>query len=134
MLVRLFMNIPLVIIMLLISPFFCHCNMLLVQKEEWKLHQLECRAMAALTEDRKKMLTPTIRLMVRLVLKRKLQNEKVVSGFVLTPFLACLGSNYKWCLSCSNFILQFFLKMDLHTSYNAYWTTEMLLYLPQRPS
>ncbi|CAD6206318.1 unnamed protein product [Miscanthus lutarioriparius] len=48
------------------------------QKEEWKLHQLECRAMAALTEDRKRMLTPTIRLMVRLVLKRKLQNEKVI--------------------------------------------------------
>ncbi|TKV91821.1 hypothetical protein SEVIR_9G123000v4 [Setaria viridis] len=48
------------------------------QKEEWKLHQLECRVMAALTEDRKKMLTPTIRLMVRLVLKRKLQNEKAI--------------------------------------------------------
>ncbi|TVU45471.1 hypothetical protein EJB05_04960, partial [Eragrostis curvula] len=48
------------------------------QKEEWKLHQLECQAMAALTEDRKKMLTPTIRLMVRLVLKRKLQNAKAI--------------------------------------------------------
>ncbi|OEL14493.1 Histone-lysine N-methyltransferase ASHR1 [Dichanthelium oligosanthes] len=48
------------------------------QKNEWKLHQHECRVMAALTEDRKKMLTPTIRLMVRLVLKRKLQNEKVI--------------------------------------------------------
>jgi len=60
--------------------------MLLVQKVEWKLHQLECRAMAALTEDRKKMLTPTIRLMVRLVLKRKLQYEKVLTGFVLTFF------------------------------------------------
>ncbi|CAL4935494.1 unnamed protein product [Urochloa decumbens] len=48
------------------------------QKEEWKLHQLECRAMAVLTEDRKKMLTPTIRLMVRLVLKRKLQIEKAI--------------------------------------------------------
>nr|CAB3499011.1 unnamed protein product [Digitaria exilis] len=48
------------------------------QKKEWKQHQLECRAMAALPEDRKKMLTPTIRLMVRLILKRKLQNEKVI--------------------------------------------------------
>jgi hypothetical protein len=115
---------------------FCQCNML-VQKEGWKLHQLECRAMAALTEDRKKMLTPTIRLMVRLVLKRKLQNEKVVSGFGLTPFLACLSSNYKWCLSCSPVVISFYSfswKWDLHTSYNAYWTTEMLLYLPQRPS
>lgn len=55
--------------------WYCSSN---CQKEEWKLHQLECRAMAALTEDRKKMLTPTIRLMVRLALKRKLQNEKVI--------------------------------------------------------
>jgi SET and MYND domain-containing protein len=43
--------------------------------------------MAALTEDRKKMLTPTIRLMVRLVLKRKLQNEKVLAGSMLTLFI-----------------------------------------------
>ncbi|EEE59772.1 hypothetical protein OsJ_12271 [Oryza sativa Japonica Group] len=47
-------------------------------REEWKLHQLECRAIAALTEDRKKMLTPTIRLMVRLVLRRKLQDDKAI--------------------------------------------------------
>lgn len=66
--------------------FFYNCNMLLVQKEEWKLHQLECRAMAALTENRKKMLTPTIRLMVRLALKRKLQNEKVLSALFLPLF------------------------------------------------
>uniref|UniRef100_A0A0D9ZC67 MYND-type domain-containing protein n=1 Tax=Oryza glumipatula TaxID=40148 RepID=A0A0D9ZC67_9ORYZ len=49
------------------------------QREEWKLHQLECRAIAALTEDRKKMLTPTIRLMVRLVLRRKLQDDKMAN-------------------------------------------------------
>ncbi|XP_020257027.1 histone-lysine N-methyltransferase ASHR1 isoform X2 [Asparagus officinalis] len=48
------------------------------QKSEWKLHQLECQALAALTEDRKKMLTPTIRLMVRLILKAKLQEGKVI--------------------------------------------------------
>jgi [histone H3]-lysine4/36 N-trimethyltransferase SMYD len=48
------------------------------QKEEWKLHQFECQAMVTLTEDRRKVLTPTIRLMVRLVLKRKLQNEEVM--------------------------------------------------------
>ncbi|KAA3447525.1 histone-lysine N-methyltransferase ASHR1 [Gossypium australe] len=56
------------------------------QKAGWRLHQIECRAMAALTEDRKKMLTPTIRLMVRLVLKRKLQDEKVFTGFILIFF------------------------------------------------
>lgn len=48
------------------------------QKEEWKLHQLECQAISALTKDRKKMLTPTIRLMVRLILRRKRQIEKVI--------------------------------------------------------
>ncbi|PWZ21849.1 Histone-lysine N-methyltransferase ASHR1 [Zea mays] len=63
--------------------WYCSSN---CQKEEWKLHQLECRAMAALTEDRKKMLTPTIRLMVRLALKRKLQNEKVLSALFLPLF------------------------------------------------
>lgn len=66
------------------SSCFQWCNffgdMLLPQREEWKLHQLECRAIAALTEDRKKMLTPTIRLMVRLVLRRKLQDDKVLSS------------------------------------------------------
>ncbi|KAF7095221.1 hypothetical protein CFC21_097442 [Triticum aestivum] len=48
------------------------------QKEEWKLHQLECQAISALTEERKKMLTPTIRLMVKLILRRKLQSEKAI--------------------------------------------------------
>eukprot|EP00268_Persea_americana_P038152 TRINITY_DN3779_c0_g1_i23.p1 TRINITY_DN3779_c0_g1~~TRINITY_DN3779_c0_g1_i23.p1 ORF type:complete len:461 (-),score=63.36 TRINITY_DN3779_c0_g1_i23:2850-4232(-) len=48
------------------------------QKSEWKLHQLECQGLASLTEDRRKMLTPSIRLMVRLVLKKKLQSEQVI--------------------------------------------------------
>ncbi|KAG0485280.1 hypothetical protein HPP92_009359 [Vanilla planifolia] len=48
------------------------------QKSEWKLHQLECRALAMLSDDRKKMLTPTIKLVVRLVLRRKLQNDWVI--------------------------------------------------------
>nr|AAL75997.1 putative SET-domain transcriptional regulator [Zea mays] len=65
--------------------WYCSSN---CQKEEWKLHQLECRAMAALTEDRKKMLTPTIRLMVRLALKRKLQNEKMANLVsLILPFI-----------------------------------------------
>ncbi|PKA53505.1 Histone-lysine N-methyltransferase ASHR1 [Apostasia shenzhenica] len=45
------------------------------QKLEWKLHRLECKAFAALSEDREKMLTPTVRLMAKLVLRRKLQND-----------------------------------------------------------
>nr|XP_010926453.1 histone-lysine N-methyltransferase ASHR1 isoform X2 [Elaeis guineensis] len=47
------------------------------QRSEWKLHQLECQALVALSEERKKKLTPTIRLMVRLMLRRKLQSEQV---------------------------------------------------------
>ncbi|CAD5180688.1 unnamed protein product [Musa acuminata subsp. malaccensis] len=48
------------------------------QKSEWKIHQSECRALAALNEDRKKMLTSTIRLMVRLILRKQLQSEQVI--------------------------------------------------------
>ncbi|KAJ8501249.1 hypothetical protein OPV22_011801 [Ensete ventricosum] len=48
------------------------------QKSEWKIHQSECRALAALSEDRKKMLTSTIRLMVRLILRKQLQSEQVI--------------------------------------------------------
>nr|XP_010926450.1 histone-lysine N-methyltransferase ASHR1 isoform X1 [Elaeis guineensis] len=48
------------------------------QRSEWKLHQLECQALVALSEERKKKLTPTIRLMVRLMLRRKLQSEQVI--------------------------------------------------------
>ncbi|VAH95250.1 unnamed protein product [Triticum turgidum subsp. durum] len=60
-----------------------HCfasgNLRKCSKEEWKLHQLECQAISALTEERKKMLTPTIRLMVKLILRRKLQSEKMAN-------------------------------------------------------
>ncbi|XP_077213980.1 SET domain group 37 isoform X2 [Tasmannia lanceolata] len=48
------------------------------QKSEWKLHQLECRALVRLSEDRRKMVTPSIRLMIRLLLKGKLQVEEVI--------------------------------------------------------
>ncbi|XP_072972599.1 histone-lysine N-methyltransferase ASHR1 isoform X1 [Typha angustifolia] len=48
------------------------------QKSEWKLHQAECQALASLAEDKKKLLTPTLRLIVRLLLRRKLQDEQVI--------------------------------------------------------
>ncbi|XP_072990624.1 histone-lysine N-methyltransferase ASHR1 isoform X4 [Typha latifolia] len=47
-------------------------------KSEWKLHQAECQALASLAEDKKKLLTPTLRLIVRLLLRRKLQDEQVI--------------------------------------------------------
>ncbi|KAG9445810.1 hypothetical protein H6P81_011938 [Aristolochia fimbriata] len=49
------------------------------QKSEWKVHQLECEALVKLSEDRRKMLTPTICLMIRLLLRRELQSKKVIS-------------------------------------------------------
>ncbi|CAA6664907.1 unnamed protein product [Spirodela intermedia] len=48
------------------------------QKSEWKLHQLECKALSKLNNERRKMLTPSICLMLRLLLKRKLQKDKVI--------------------------------------------------------
>lgn len=48
------------------------------QKSDWKLHRVECRALSALDKDRRKSLTPSMRLMVKLYLRRKLQNEKVI--------------------------------------------------------
>ncbi|KAK8549101.1 hypothetical protein V6N13_054146 [Hibiscus sabdariffa] len=48
------------------------------QKLEWKLHRLECQALAKLDKERRKLVTPTIRMMVKLYLRRKLQNENVI--------------------------------------------------------
>ncbi|KAE8714349.1 Histone-lysine N-methyltransferase ASHR1 [Hibiscus syriacus] len=50
----------------------------LCQKLEWKLHRLECQALAKLDKRRRKSVTPTIRMMVKLYLRRKLQNENVI--------------------------------------------------------
>ncbi|OVA16458.1 SET domain [Macleaya cordata] len=50
----------------------------LARKSEWKLHRLECQALAGLSKDRQRSLTPSLRLMVRLYLKRRLQNEQVI--------------------------------------------------------
>jgi SET and MYND domain-containing protein len=48
------------------------------QKSEWKLHRDECKALTRLEKEKRKFVTPTIRLMVRLYIKRNLQNEKVL--------------------------------------------------------
>lgn len=65
------------------------------QKSEWKLHRLECNALSRLEKEKRKAVTPSIRLMVRLYLRRKLQNEMVItlsiSGLLLITSLL-LGS------------------------------------------
>ncbi|XP_059590963.1 histone-lysine N-methyltransferase ASHR1 isoform X6 [Vitis vinifera] len=48
------------------------------QKSDWKLHRLECNALSRLEKERQKSLTPSIRLMVKLYMRRKLQSEKIM--------------------------------------------------------
>lgn len=48
-----------------------------VQRSEWELHRLECEVLSRLDMDKRKSVTPSIRLMVRLYLRRKLQDDKV---------------------------------------------------------
>ncbi|XP_028757586.1 histone-lysine N-methyltransferase ASHR1 isoform X2 [Neltuma alba] len=48
------------------------------QRAEWKLHRLECEVLSRLEKDKRKFVTPSIRLMVKLYLRRKLQSEKVI--------------------------------------------------------
>jgi len=48
-----------------------------VQRSEWKLHRLECEVLSRLDKDKRESVTPSIRLMVRLYLRRKLQDDKV---------------------------------------------------------
>ncbi|XP_038718397.1 histone-lysine N-methyltransferase ASHR1 isoform X2 [Tripterygium wilfordii] len=48
------------------------------QKSEWKLHRLECTTFSKLDKSRRKSVTSSIRLMVKLYLRRKLQSEKVI--------------------------------------------------------
>ncbi|KAK4493190.1 hypothetical protein RD792_017953 [Penstemon davidsonii] len=69
------------------------------QKSDWKLHRVECQALSKVDKERVKSLTPSIRLMVKLYLRRKLENEKVGSH-VLTFFLCYMfpstaTENYK---------------------------------------
>ncbi|XP_058190034.1 histone-lysine N-methyltransferase ASHR1 isoform X2 [Rhododendron vialii] len=48
------------------------------QKSDWKLHHLECGVLSKVDKARLKSLTPSIRLMVKLYLRRRLQNEKII--------------------------------------------------------
>ncbi|CAM8939444.1 unnamed protein product [Rhodiola kirilowii] len=50
------------------------------QKSEWSFHRVECSILARIDKEKRKYLTPSVRLMVKLYLRRKLQNEKVVAS------------------------------------------------------
>ncbi|KAI3424678.1 uncharacterized protein J3R85_010433, partial [Psidium guajava] len=49
------------------------------EKSEWKVHRLECMALARLDKEKRKSVTPSIRLMIKLYIRRKLQDEKIIS-------------------------------------------------------
>lgn len=70
---------------------FVVCFWLFFQKSEWKLHRHECKALTRLEKEKRKFVTPTIRLMVKLYIKRNLQNEKVIIS-------------YEWCCLHSRLI------------------------------
>ncbi|KAJ6681709.1 HISTONE-LYSINE N-METHYLTRANSFERASE ASHR1 [Salix koriyanagi] len=67
------------------------------QKSEWKLHRLECIALSRLEKEKRKAVTPSIRLMVRLYLRRKLQNEMFIPASVTDScnFVEALVSHLK---------------------------------------
>eukprot|EP01018_Ginkgo_biloba_P035137 Gb_12569 [translate_table: standard] len=50
------------------------------QRNEWKLHQHECKAIVNLKEGKQQAPTPSLRLMLRLLFRRKLQNDGVISN------------------------------------------------------
>ncbi|XP_047167625.1 histone-lysine N-methyltransferase ASHR1 [Vigna umbellata] len=56
------------------------------QRSEWKLHRLECEVLSRLDKDKRKSVTPSIRLMVRLYLRRKLQDDKVTPSTAMDNY------------------------------------------------
>ncbi|XP_069155358.1 histone-lysine N-methyltransferase ASHR1 isoform X2 [Solanum lycopersicum] len=56
------------------------------QKSDWKLHRVECQVLSKVDKERVKSITPSIRLMVKLYLRRKLQDEKVIPITVMDNY------------------------------------------------
>lgn len=48
------------------------------QRLDWKIHRVECQSLRKVDEERVKYLTPSIRLMVKLYLRRQLEYEKIL--------------------------------------------------------
>ncbi|XP_024635098.1 histone-lysine N-methyltransferase ASHR1 isoform X3 [Medicago truncatula] len=56
------------------------------QKSEWKLHRLECQALSRLDSNKRKSVTPSIRLMLKLYLRRKLQDQKIIPSTAMDNY------------------------------------------------
>ncbi|XP_057816340.1 histone-lysine N-methyltransferase ASHR1 isoform X1 [Cryptomeria japonica] len=57
------------------------------QRNGWKLHQYECKAIMFLKEEKQQILTPSLRLMLRLLIKRKLQNDEVIAKTTMDNYM-----------------------------------------------
>ncbi|VFQ83479.1 unnamed protein product [Cuscuta campestris] len=58
----------------------------LCQKSDWKLHRLECQALLKVERDKIKSLAPTIRLMIKLYIRKKLQSESNIPTTVMDNY------------------------------------------------
>ncbi|KAI4367111.1 hypothetical protein MLD38_022882 [Melastoma candidum] len=52
------------------------------QKSDWNMHRLECKALAMVDKDKRKFVTPSLRLMLKLYIRRRLQQDKVIPATV----------------------------------------------------
>ncbi|KAH9299492.1 hypothetical protein KI387_031174, partial [Taxus chinensis] len=57
------------------------------QRNKWKLHQHECKAVMCLKEEKQQIPTPSLRLMLRLLIKRKLQNDGVIAETMMDNYM-----------------------------------------------
>ncbi|XP_050365996.1 histone-lysine N-methyltransferase ASHR1-like [Argentina anserina] len=56
--------------------FYCSAA---CQKSEWKLHRVECEALSKLPKEKRRAVTPSLRLMIRLYCRSKLQSQKAIA-------------------------------------------------------
>lgn len=76
------------------------------QKSEWKLHRLECAALSKLPKERRRAVTPSLRLMIRLYCRSKLQSQKVNNQFLKMGFFFFLVFGF-WYTADEIFLLLF---------------------------
>lgn len=77
-----------------VSSFVEVLGFCIMQKSEWKLHRLECEALSKLYKERRMAVTPSIRLMIKLYLRTKLQTERV-KIFLFTQKDSIFNFGYK---------------------------------------
>lgn len=56
------------------------------QRNGWRLHQHECKAITSLKEEKQQTPTSSLQLMLRLLIKRKLQNAGVISKMMMDNY------------------------------------------------